>query len=73
MKHSVKQLGVNPLDQLICRNIFSGLFALAVGYCSKQQFSVNREMRGTLFARSLTGVTGNTALTYGIAIVPLLY
>ena len=46
---------------------------MTVALCSKQSFTVAKEMRWTLFARSCTGVAGNTAMTFGIALVPLVF
>ena len=73
MKHAVGTLKVNPLDQVLCRNIVSGVFALVVALCARQPFAVQKEYRCTLFARSLIGVIGNSAMTFGIALVPLVY
>ena len=73
MKYAVKDLKVDPLDQVLCRNIISGLFALLVGLYSQQAFSIKKDMRFILLGRSITGVSGNTAMTFGIAIVPLVY
>ena len=73
MKHAVGVLKVNPLDQVIYRNILSGLLALTVACVARKSFTVPQGMRGTLFSRSLIGVFGNTAMTFGIALVPLVY
>lgn len=69
----MKDLKVDPLDQVLCRNIISGLFGLLVGLYSQQPFTIKKDMRCILFGRSITGVSGNTAMTFGIALVPLVY
>ena len=73
MKHAVSNLKVDPLDQVIYRNIISTFFGLFVALCSKQSFAVAKGMRWTLFARSCFGAAGNTAMTFGIALVPLVF
>ena len=73
MKHAVSVLGVDPLDQVISRNLISTLFALVVALGSSQSFAVAKGMRLTLFFRSCAGVAGNTAMTFGIALVPLVF
>lgn len=73
MKHAVTKLKVNPLDQVLYRNVLSAIFALIVALCAGHSFKVAEGMRWTLFARSCIGVAGNTSMTFGIALVPLVY
>jgi len=73
MKHALNTLKVNPLDQVIWRNIFSSVSGLAVGLATSQSFSVQPNMRCMLLTRSLLGVFGNTVMTFAIALVPLIY
>ena len=73
MKHAVSVLKVDPLDQVLYRNVYSAIFSLIVALIVGVSFSVRKDMRWTLFSRSVTGVAGNTAMTFGIALVPLVY
>jgi hypothetical protein len=73
MKHAVNELKVNPLDQVIYRNVLSGFVALIVALSVGETFGVRKDMRCHLLWRSVIGVTGNTAMTFGVPIVPLIY
>lgn len=73
MKHAVGELKVNPLDQVLYRNCLSALVSMIIIYVSSSTLEVRKDMRRTLFVRSVIGVAGNTAMTFGIVLIPLVY
>lgn len=73
MKHAQSVLKVNPLDQVLYRNVISGLLSLIVACYGKYSFTIPKDQRWTLFSRSMIGVLGNTVMTFGIVLVPLVY
>ena len=73
MKHALTNVKIDPLDQVIYRNVISLTVGLVVALCTGTSFAIKKDMRCTLLWRSAIGVTGNTAMTFGIALVPLVY
>ena len=71
-KHGIGTLKVNPLDQVISRNLLTGTVSYLIACYCRESFFVKENMRWKLFLRSFVGVFGNTSMTFGIALVPLV-
>ena len=72
IKITVLDKGVAPLDLAIFRNVGSGLVSLLIVLIQGGSLRVPQESRQMLFIRNILGVSGNTAVTYGVTLVPLV-
>ena len=72
IKITVLDKGVSPLDLVIFRNVGSGMVSLLIVLIQGGGLRVPKESRKMLFIRSILGVSGNTAVTYGVTLVPLV-
>ena len=51
----------------------SALFSLIVAYFVGESLFVKKDVRCILFSRNISSLAGNTAMLFGIALVPLVY
>lgn len=72
IKITVVDKHVSPLDLVIFRNVGSGLVSVVIMMILGVGLKVPCESRKMLFIRSVLGVSGNTAVTFGVTLVPLV-
>ena len=72
LKKAINERDINPLDICFLRTLVLFVGTLIISFCMKQSFFIQKQDRCVLAVRSLMGMIGFTAITFGVAMIPLL-
>ena len=72
MKYTMNTKKVDPLDICLFRMFVLFTFSISLTKINGHDFDVPRESRSILFVRCIMGTIGQTLLTFGMTMVPLV-
>ena len=70
-KIACNEKGVNAFDIVLFANLISLVGSTIFSLCTGKGFIVAKELRGALITRSVIGLIGLTAFTFGAVLVPI--
>ena len=70
-KIACNEKGVNAFDIVLFANVISLVGSTIFSLCTGKGFIVAKELRGALITRSVIGLIGLTAFTFGAVLIPI--